>query len=58
MSQIAKNKRLLENSCFVDQSIGSKENSETVMEGDESYAKSSTHSRSSILPATEKVLYI
>ena len=55
MSQIKENERLLENSCHGSQSIASKENSETVMEEDESYAKSATHSGSA-LPATEKVL--
>ena len=55
MSQIKENERLLENSCHGGQSIASKENSETVMEEDESYAKSATHSGSA-LPATEKVL--
>ena len=55
MSQIKENERLLENSCHGSQSITSKENSETVMEEDESYAKSATHSGSA-LPATEKVL--
>ena len=57
MSQIKENERLLENSCHGSQSITSKENSETVLEEDESYAKSATHSGSA-LPATEKVLYI
>ena len=55
MSQIKENERLLENSCNGGQSIASKENSEAVMEEDESYTKSATHSRSA-LPATEKVL--
>ena len=55
MSQIKENERLLENSCHGSQSITSKENSETVMEEDGSYAKSTTHSGSA-LPATEKVL--
>ena len=55
MSQIQENERLLENSCQGDQSIASKENVESVMGEDESYAKSATHSGSS-LPATEKVL--
>ena len=55
MSQIKENERLLENSCHGSQSITSKENSETVMEEDGSYAKSATHSGSA-LPATEKVL--
>ena len=55
MSQIKENERLLENCCHGGQSIASKENSETVMEEDESYAKSATHSGSA-LPATEKVL--
>ena len=55
MSQIKENERLLENSCHGSQSITSKENSETVLEEDESYAKSATHSGSA-LPATEKVL--
>lgn len=55
MSQIEENERLLENSCHGGQSIGSKENSETAMKEDESYAKSATHSGSA-LPATEKVL--
>ncbi|XP_015774440.1 PREDICTED: uncharacterized protein LOC107352643 [Acropora digitifera] len=55
MSQIKENERLLENNCHGGQSIASKENSETVMEEDESYAKSATHSRSA-LPANEKVL--
>ena len=55
MSQIKENERLLENICHGGQSIASKENSETVMEEDESYAKSATHSGSA-LPATKKVL--
>ncbi|XP_067049919.1 uncharacterized protein [Acropora muricata] len=55
MSQIKENERLLENSCHESQSIKSKENSETVMEDDESYAKSATQSGSA-LPATKKVL--
>ena len=36
MSQIKENERLLENSCHGSQSITSNENSETVMEEDES----------------------
>ena len=55
MSQIKENERLLENSCHGSQSISSKENPETVMEEDESYTKSATHSGSA-LRATEKVL--
>ena len=55
MNQIKENERLLENSCNGGQSIASKKNSESVMEEDESYARSATHSGSA-LPATEKVL--
>ena len=55
MSQIKENEGSLENSCHGGQSIASKENSETVMEEDESYAKSATHSGSAP-PATEKAL--
>jgi len=55
MSQIEENERLLENNYHGDQSLAPKNNSETVMEEDESYAKSATHSGSA-LPATEKVL--
>ena len=55
MSQIEENERLLENSCHGGQSIASKESVQTVMEEDESYAKSATHSGSA-LPATEKAL--
>ena len=55
MSQIEEIERLLENSYHGGQSIASKESVETVMEEDESYAKSATHSGSA-LPATEKVL--
>ena len=57
MSQIKKNERLLENSYHGGQSIASKENSETVMEEDESHAKSAMHSGSA-LPATEKLLFV
>ena len=57
MSQIKENDRLLKNSCHGGPSIASKENSETVMEEDESYAKSAMHSGSA-LPATEKVLFV
>ena len=52
MSQIEENERLLENSCHGGQYIASKENSETVMEEDESYTKSALHSVSA-LPATK-----
>ena len=52
MSQIEENERMLENSCHGGQSITSKESVETVMEDDESYAKSATHSGSA-LPATK-----
>ena len=55
MSQIEENERLLENNDHGDQSLAPKKNSETVMEEDESYAKSATHSGSA-LPTTEKVL--
>ena len=55
MSQIKENERLLENSCHGGQSTASKESVQTVMEEDESYARSATHSGST-LPATEKVL--
>ena len=55
MSQIEE--RLLENSCYWGQSIASKENFESVMEEDESYTISATHSGTT-LPAAEKVLSV
>ena len=55
MSQIKENERLLENGCHGGQSTASKENSETVMEEHELYAKSAAHSARA-LPSTEKVL--
>ena len=53
MSEIEENERLLENNYHGDQSLAPKNNSDTVMEEDESYAKSATHSGTA-LPATEQ----